>query len=124
MALLIYRLDAVERLPKSALLERLDPIQADTFAKLTGVEFDLDKVDLGKKGWTRYYPFSLNGNDYFIRIFRSDERYYQPKVEVLMEGRVKNPSVTFQIIRGVNSILGDYGTGPGNLSQVTPGKSL
>jgi len=105
MALLIYKLDAVERSPKEVVKESIMREYDRAFFNLTGVKFDLEHIDLGKKGWTRYYPFSVHGEWYIMRIFKTEERVYQPEVSVLLEGDIEDPKVTFQILPGINRIL-------------------
>ncbi|NQT23254.1 MAG: hypothetical protein HQ579_07470 [Candidatus Omnitrophica bacterium] len=106
MSLLIYKLDVVERCSKETIKEEITSQYDNAFFSLSGIDFDLDNLDyFRKKGFTRYYPFRVNDQPYIIRIFRSDEKTFQPDVEVLYEGNVKNPAVTFQILKGVNAIL-------------------
>ena len=106
MALLIYKLDVVERSSKETIKEEIISQYDNAFFSLSGIDYDLDNIDyFRKKGFTRYYPFRVKDTSYIIRIFRSDEKAFQPEVEVLYEGNVKNPAVTFQILKGVNAIL-------------------
>lgn len=105
LALLIYKLDAIERYPKEVVKETIMRDYDRTFFTLTGVRFDLEHIDIGRKGWTRYYPFVIHDKLYLIRIFKTEERAYQPDVEVLLEGQLNDPDVIFQILPGVNSIL-------------------
>ena len=117
LGLLIYKLDVVERYSKSEIRERIKEQYENAFFDLDGIDFDLNNIDYFKrKGFTRYYPFNVLGKPYIIRIFRTDEKHFQSKVEVLYEGKVRNPSVTFQILKGINSILSDC--------KIRPQKSL
>jgi len=111
----LYKLDAIERCAKEEIIEQLGRPQDG----LAPVRFDLDHMDIGRKGWTRYYPFSSGGKDFIIRIFLTAERAYQPKVEVLFEGSIGNPPVTFQILPGLNSILKDCRIKPHNFYSST-----
>ena len=99
-ALFIYRLDAVKRYSGEALIRKASGIPA-----LSEVRFDMEHIDLGKKGWTRYYPFSVGDRNFIARIFLTEERAYQPEVKVLFEANIKNPDVTFQILPGLSDIL-------------------
>ncbi len=45
----IYRLDVIERYSKEALIE-----DAGKIALSPGISFDLENIDIIKKGWTRY----------------------------------------------------------------------
>ena len=106
-ALTIYKLDAIEGHSKEALMR-------ECAAKLPGKEinFDLRRIDMGKKGWTRYYPFSIGDRHFIIRIFLTEERAYQAKAQTLFEGAIDNPAVTFQILPGINDILKDCRIAP------------
>ena len=107
-ALLIYKLDTVQRYPKAIIKEKITNQYNNSDFGLSDVNFDLDNIDyFRKKGFTRYYPFYVNGEPFIIRIFRTDEKHFQPDpdIEILYEGSVKNPPVTFQILKGVNAIL-------------------
>ncbi len=105
-ALLIYKLDTIEKCPKDIIKERLTGQYEESFFDLSSVNFDLENIDyFRKKGFTRYYPFYVNGKPFIIRIFRTDEKYFQPDVEILYEASMKNPPVTLQILKGVNAIL-------------------
>ncbi|MCK4462771.1 MAG: hypothetical protein KAU58_00495, partial [Candidatus Omnitrophica bacterium] len=106
MGLLIYKLDAIEKCPKDIIKQRITSQYDRSFFDLSGVNFDLENIDYFRtKGFTRYYPFYANEKPFVIRIFRTDEKYFQPDVEILYEGSIKNPPVTFQISKGVNAIL-------------------
>jgi len=109
LALFVYRLDAVERCPKETVIKKYGDLPA-----MSGVTLDLSNIDAGKKGWTRYYPFSIDGKDFVARIFLTKERFYQPRVTVLFEAAIENPDVTFQILPGINAILEDCRIKPRN----------
>ncbi|MFH0763612.1 MAG: hypothetical protein V1927_01240 [Candidatus Omnitrophota bacterium] len=71
------------------------------------VQFDLGDLRLGKGGCTRYYPVSILGEDFIVRVFLSDEEVFQPKVKVVFEAKIENPGITCQIIPNVRAILKD-----------------
>ena len=100
--LFIYRLDVIERHAKENLIKDF----GNAILK-SEVKFDLENIDIGKKGWTRYYPFSIGDKNFIMRIFLTGELYYQPKARVLYEGTLSNPAVTFQILPSLNDILSD-----------------
>ena len=102
VGLSIYKLDAIERYTKENLIKNLSNISTKT-----DVKFDLDNIDMDKKGWTRYYPFSIGDKNFIMRIFLTSELQYQPKVRVLYEGTLTNPAVTFQVLPPLNDILSD-----------------
>lgn len=114
-ALSLYRLDTIERYSKDALIREY----GNTIFN-PEVRFDLEHIDIGKKGWTRYYPFSIGGRHFIIRIFLTDELTYQPKVMVLFESAIQNPAVTLQILPGLNEILRDCRIRPHDFYPVSP----
>ena len=61
--------------------------------------------NFNKKGFTRYYPFTLRDKSFIIRIFDIDEKYYLPSFEIFYEGTFENSEIGFQIIPGVKEIL-------------------
>jgi hypothetical protein len=113
-ALFIYKLDAIRKLQKEDIL--------DSYREaVKGPEkpvFDVKNMDIGRKGWTRYYPFSINGKNLTVRIFLTKERYYQPELPVLYEGSVNDPEVTFQVVPDIKDILKDCHIKPYQTSQL------
>lgn len=106
MGLLIYKLDTIERFSKDVIKERITSQYDRSFFDSSGVNFDLENIDyFGKRGCTRYYPFYVNEKPFVVRIFRTDEKHFQPDVEILYEAGMENPPVTLQILKGVNAIL-------------------
>lgn len=103
-ALGIYRLDAGERMSKEEIKKRLAGDVA-LWNETISLAFDLDNIDLKKKGFTRYYPFTVEGKDFIIRIFDMKERHYLPDFEIFYEDVFKESKIGFQIIPGVNTIL-------------------
>jgi hypothetical protein len=86
----IYRLDAMGECPKA------------------DIKFDISKMDLGKKGWTRYYSFSIGNRDLIIRIFLTGEYEYQitiPDEDIILQASRKDIGITYQVFTGVNAIL-------------------
>lgn len=102
VGLSIYKLDAIQKHSKEELIYFLKRICCDS-----DVRFDLGNMGMGKKGWTRYYPFSIGLNNFIMRIFLTEELQYQPKVTVLYEGKLESPAVTFQVLPSLNDILSD-----------------
>ncbi len=103
-ALGIYHLDVIERFSKDKIKEHL----ASGFAKWAEsftLAFDLDNIDFKKKGFTRYYPFTVNKKDFIIRIFDIREEHYLPDFEIFYEGVFETSKIGFQIIPGINTIL-------------------
>jgi len=98
----IYELDAVKRYAKDAIMREYPGLFFNA-----EVRFDLANIDLGKKGWTRYYPFSVGDKNFIMRIFLTAERSYQVPVATLFEGSIQKPAVTFQVLPCVNEILAD-----------------
>jgi hypothetical protein len=102
-ALYLYKLDAINRFSKDYILSEWGK---ESFC-FSGVQYDIKNMDIGRKGWTRYYPFQVGNNNFIVRVFRTEERAYQPKIDVLFEGEIENPAVTFQVLPNLNSILKD-----------------
>lgn len=103
-ALGIYYLDAKERLSKEDIKEKLT-LDSAIWEKEFGITFDLDNIDFKKKGFTRCYPFTVNGKDFIIRIFDARDRHYLRGFEILYEDMFEKPRIGFQILPGINTIL-------------------
>jgi hypothetical protein len=104
--LLIYKLDAMQRFSKTDIQDVVFTECLNAESRSPAVNFDLDNIDIGKKGWTRYYPFKAKGRFYILRIFRTEEREYQTQATILFEGDAKNLGLTLQVLPGLNAILG------------------
>lgn len=102
VALSIYKADAVNRFSKEDLARRYGGLPAGESAR-----FDLARIDMGKRGWTRYYPFRIGGRDFIARVFLTEERFYQPPAPILFQAEIDNPAVTIQILPGVNELLSE-----------------
>ncbi|MDD5136359.1 MAG: hypothetical protein PHX20_01335 [Candidatus Omnitrophica bacterium] len=102
MALSIYRSDVFQRMTKEELTKAYDPFLAGS-----AIRFDLANLDIGKKGWTRYYPFSVGERQFVARIFLTKEAFFQPTVSVLSELVVEKLGVTLQVLPGIDEILAD-----------------
>lgn len=103
-ALGLYQLDARERLSKAKIKEKMT-LDSTIWEREFGISFDLDNIDFKRKGFTRYYPFTVNGKDFIIRIFDVREKHRMPKFEVFCEGIFEDSKIGFQIIPGVKTIL-------------------
>lgn len=102
LALLVYKLDTVENYSKERMLSEYG-------RDLSGpdIKLDINKIDVGRDGRTRYYPFYAGKKCFVARIFPSRKKFYQPKMEVLYEASISNPAVTIQILPDLNTILKD-----------------
>ena len=98
----VYRLDAIKGCSKEDLIKNLGNVILNS-----SVRFDLENIDIIKKGWTRYSPFSIDNKNFIMRIFLTDEKLYQPDAPVLYEGSIESPAVTFQVLPSLNEILSD-----------------
>ena len=96
----LYELDTIGRLSKAEIERRYSGLSLNS-----EVRFDFANMDLGRKGWTRYYPFSVGDKNFIMRIFLTDERSYQPEAPILYEGSITNPAVTFQVLPSINEII-------------------
>ncbi|MDD5174660.1 MAG: hypothetical protein WC482_03800 [Candidatus Omnitrophota bacterium] len=102
VGLFLYELDTISRSSKEEIESGYCGLSLDS-----GVSFDLANMDIGKKGWTRYYPFSIGNKAFIMRIFLTSERAYQPSAPILYEGAITVPAVTFQVLPSLNEILSD-----------------
>ncbi|MDD5496184.1 MAG: hypothetical protein PHP46_03665 [Candidatus Omnitrophica bacterium] len=100
LALFIYKMDALNGSSKRDIMDEYGTFLAD-FA----VRFDLENMDMGRKGWTRYYPFSIEGKDFIARVFLTRERAHRVEVPVLFESSLKKLPITIQILPNISSIL-------------------
>ena len=102
MALSLYRSDAFKGMPKEELVHTYSPMLSGS-----DVRFDFAHIDLMKKGWTRYYPFSVGEKSFVARIFLTKEASFQPKLQVISELAIEDFGVTIQILPGIDEILND-----------------
>lgn len=98
----VYKSDVIGQFTKEALIKNFGKVVLNP-----SISFDLENIDIIKKGWTRYYPFSIDGKSFILRIFLTEEKAYQPAVAILYEGNIQNPAVTFQVLPSLNEILAD-----------------
>jgi len=97
-------METKENLSKEQIIERLAG-QPEVWKEKLDIIFDLERMGFEKKGYTRYYPFSVRGRDFIIRFFRLREKNQLPVCEVLHEGTFPNSQVAFQIIPSINTLL-------------------
>ena len=71
------------------------------------VRFDFEHIDLMKKGWTRYYPFSVGEKRFVARIFLTKEAAFQQGLPVMSEIVIEDSGVTLQILPSIDEILKD-----------------
>lgn len=102
MALSLYKSDAFKGMPKEELIRTYSSIVSGS-----DVRFDFEHIDLMRKGWTRYYPFSVGEKRFIARIFLTKEAGFQPKVQVMSEVIIENFGVTLQVLPGIDEILND-----------------
>jgi hypothetical protein len=111
IAVTIYKLDAIEGHCKDAIIREHGKALASP-----GIRFDLEKIDMGKKGWTRYYPVMVGSRQLIARVFLTKERAYQPQLPVLYEMTIQDPAVTCQVLPDINSIIGSLKIKPITIS--------
>ena len=102
-ALFLYKLDVRNGYSK----DRIKETYGEFIHRFSDAQFDLDRMDMGKKGWTRYYPFSIGDKQYIMRIFLYEERYCQEQLPVIYEDYTRNKELVFQILPGINEMLKD-----------------
>lgn len=103
-ALGIYQFETEKGLSKEDIKAALSESNLSCNSAINMV-FDLDNIDIRKKGFTRYYPFSANEKDFIIRIFDLREKHFLPEFEILHEGMFENSEIGFQILPGLQTIL-------------------
>ncbi|MDD5136897.1 MAG: hypothetical protein PHN63_06095 [Candidatus Omnitrophica bacterium] len=101
-AVILYELDTAAGLSKEDMETSYPGLSLDS-----EVCFDLANMDMGRKGWTRYYSFSIGNKSFIMRIFLTSERSYQTEAPILYEGSLANPAVTFQVLQSLNELLSD-----------------
>ena len=79
IAISIYKSDALGRFTKGELMRRFN---AALFNR--EVRFDLEHIDINKKGWTRYYQVYIGEKQFIVRIFLTEEKSYQYDAKVLL----------------------------------------
>lgn len=100
IAVTIYKLDAIEGNSKDAIIRDHGKALSNP-----DIRFDLEKIDAGRKGWTRYYPVMVSGRQFIVRVFLTEERVYQPQLPILYEMIIRDPAVTCQVLPDINSIV-------------------
>ena len=96
----LYQLDAIGRSSGPDIEKSYAALALNSEAR-----FDLANMGMGKRGWTRHYPFSVGNRAFIMRIFLTAERAYQSAEAVLYEGAINDPAVTFQILPSINDII-------------------
>lgn len=109
-ALGMYRLDTEVRLTGDEIRNILNE-NIEHLERVCSIVFDFDRIDFRKKGYTRYYPFTIDGKDYIIRIYLEEERHFLPYADILAQGIFHNSGIGYQIIPGINSILNEVKSG-------------
>ena len=105
-ALGMYYMDTEGKLAKEGVREKLVNNSA-IWKEAFGIDFDLDNIDFRKEGFTRYYPFSVEGRDFIVRIFDIREKKRLADCEVYYEGKFEKSNLAFQIIPGIKTLLND-----------------
>lgn len=104
LGVFIYKLDALEGLTKQEISTRYPSLFFNR-----GVFFDVNDIDTVKHegALIRYYPFSIEGKNFIMRIFLPYDGIHPPDAPVLYEVRLHNPEVVFQVLPSLNEILAD-----------------
>jgi hypothetical protein len=115
LAITIYKLDAIEGLHKDVIMR-----QHSAALFNDAIRFDLEKIYTQKKGFTRYYPVTVEGKVFVVRVFLTKELPYQPRLTVLYEVSITDPEVTCQILSSVNDIVSSRKIEPVTYPQISP----
>jgi len=113
LALTLYKLENIKGGDRIELERKLAAALA-----ASDIKFDLSHA--GRKGCTRYYPFSINGHSFIGKVFLTKEKDFQEPMEVLFKAPSEELGVTFQILPGVNSLLETCRARPFSISIRSP----
>lgn len=111
----LYTLDAVRRIDKETIIREYGSRLSNP-----DVRFALDRIDTKRKGWTRYYPVTIEGRQFIVRVFLSRERPYQEDLPAIEEMSFRDPEVTIQILPGINDIIGSERIRPIRIEMGSP----
>lgn len=103
-ALNMYQLDTDKRFTKDIIKEKLFRSHA-LWQEEFNIKFDLDNIDFKKKGFTRYYPFSVDEKRFIIRLFNIEEKKHLSDMQIFYEGVLEDSNLGFQIVPGLVEIL-------------------
>ena len=92
----LYDMEATERLPARHIRRNFRKKYAKKLKEI-GIEFNLSQIGLLKEGSIRYYPFSLNGQQYAVRVFEGHDVDYLHKVGVIGNGKI-DESLSYELI--------------------------
>ena len=101
--MLLYKLDAIKGFSKDIIIKDHGSVFLNS-----DVKFDLKNIGFLRKGCTRYYPFSVGGKNFIMRIFLTTEKTYQLPMTFLWEDSLPDPAVTFQILPPLSEMLKDH----------------
>ena len=91
---LIYKLDVIEEKTKQMVIKGFGEVSLGS-----DIKFDLKNIHMGGERWVRYYPFSIGGENFIMRIFLTELPHSQVEAKkILYEGKLKKPAVTFQVL--------------------------
>ena len=104
----IYKIDALRCSSKDELKVELARI-ADVSS---GVEFDIARR--AKDGLTRYYPISISGKPFIVRVFLKARLGSQTEAPILNEVTLEKSEIIIQVLPGINALLENVKIKPHN----------
>jgi len=93
---IIYGMDAFCRLPANDLKEKLAALSSGA----PGLVFDAASIDIKKKGFTRHYFFTIDGNSLIMRICLTSELGFQPEIlakDIIVKGEIADFKAIYQV---------------------------
>ncbi|MCX5679260.1 MAG: hypothetical protein NTZ95_01095 [Candidatus Omnitrophica bacterium] len=102
---MIYRMDAFDRLPTDVLKERLEALSSEA----GGPVFDARNIDFKKKGFTRYYLFTIDGKSLIMRVCLTSELRFQPEIlenDTIVKGEIESVKATYQVFDMRSLVVG------------------
>ena len=100
-AVYLYKIDAIGKAHRQEIIADYNTWTTSDTCAIFNV------YNIEKDGWTRYYPVTVSDHVLTVRVFLTSKRDCQAEVQVLYEGSIENPPVTFQVLPGVNDIIKD-----------------
>jgi hypothetical protein len=107
----MYKLDVLQGEPKGVIQTKYGAF----IRAFPTVRFDLVNMHIGKASFLRYYPFSIDGKSFIMRMYLTAKGEPEPPVKVLYEGALYDGKVTFQVLPWLNEILKDCDIKPNSI---------
>jgi len=93
---IIYRMDAFENLSANVLRDKLAALSSGSGSPV----FDVENIGFKKKGFTRYYMFTIDDRSLIMRICLASELGLQadiPERDIIVKGNIESIKATYQV---------------------------